>query len=254
MSGHNKWSTIKHKKAAADAKRGKVFSRISKELTAAAREGGGDEDMNPRLRSAVAAAKQANMPNDNIDRAIKKGTGELGGDALEELIYEGFAPGGVAVLVVCLSDNRNRTAAEVRMIFSKANNNMASSGSVIRLFNRKARFVVNAEEANEEQLLELFLLGDVDVEDLSEDDGEVEIVAPPEIFNDVANALEEAGITASESGVVMMAETQVPVHDVSTAKQIANFLETLEDNDDVQSVSSNAEFSDEVLAALGEED
>ena len=151
MSGHNKWSTIKHKKAAADAKRGKVFTRLAKEITAAARAGGGDADMNPRLRSAITAGKNANMPNDNIDRAVKKGTGELGGDMLEELVYEGFAPGGIAILIDCLSDNRNRTAAEIRNIFTKTNNNMASNGAVARLFNRKARFAIEGEHADEEE-------------------------------------------------------------------------------------------------------
>ena len=166
MSGHSKWSTIKRKKGALDAKRGKIFSRLGREITMAAREGGGDADMNPRLRQAVASAKSANMPNDNVDRAIKKGTGELAGEALEELVYEGYAAGGVAVIVTCLSDNRNRTAADVRNIFTKAGANLAGSGAVSWMFHRKSRFVVQGEQADEETLLDVLLEAGTDVEDL----------------------------------------------------------------------------------------
>ncbi len=196
------------------------------------------------------AARAANMPADNVDRAIKKGTGELGGDNLDELVYEGFAAGGVAVLVDCLSDNRNRTAAEIRNIFTKANNSMASAGSVARLFNRKARFLIEGDHADEVKLMEVLFEAGVDVEDISVDDGEAEIIAPPEAFNDILSALEGADIPVSESGVVKIAETMIPVTSVSVAKQISNFLEALEENEDVQSVSSNADFTDDVLEKL----
>ncbi len=253
MSGHNKWSTIKHKKGAADAKRGKLFSRLAKEITLATRDGGGDPDMNARLRSAVLAAKGANMPSDNIERAIKKGLGELGGAVLEELNYEGYAPGGVAVIVQCLSDNRNRTAAEVRSIFNKYNCNFATAGAVSWMFQRKARFVIEGETANEEALLELLLGHDIDVEEVSVEDDSAEIVAPPECFAAILAALEEAGIEVSESSVTMVAQTMMEVNDASTARSVTRFIEALEDDDDVQSVVSNLDLGDEAMAALGEE-
>jgi YebC/PmpR family DNA-binding regulatory protein len=254
MSGHNKWSTIKHKKGAADAKRGKLFSRLAKEITLAAREGGGDPLMNPRLRSAVATAKAANMPNDNIDRAIKKGTGELEGGALEELNYEGYAPGGVAVIVQALSDNRNRTAAEVRNVFNKYNCNMAGAGAVSWMFNRKAQFVIEGEAANEEALFELLLGNDIDVEEISVDDGTAEIIAPPEAFGAIMAALEAEGIAVSESSVTMVPENTTEVSEVGTARSVLRFIEALEDDDDVQSVVSNLEMTDEVMEQLAGEE
>jgi len=250
MSGHNKWSTIKHKKGAADIKRGKIFSRLAKEITLATREGGGDADMNPRLRSAVNSAKAANMPNDNIDRAIKKGTGELGGGALEELNYEGYAPGGVAVIVQCLSDNRNRTAAEVRNVFNRYNCNLASAGAVSWMFQRKARFVVDGEAANEEALLELLLGHDIDVEEVEVEDESAEIIAAPESFGAIVAAFEEAGIEVSESSITLVPENTMEVGEVGTARSITRFIEALEDDDDVQSVVSNLELTDDVMAAL----
>lgn len=253
MSGHNKWSTIKHKKGAADAKRGKLFSRLAKEITLASRDGGGDPDMNARLRSAVAAAKGANMPNENIDRAIKKGLGELGGNALEELNYEGYAPGGVAVIVQCLSDNRNRTAAEVRNVFNKYNCNFATAGAVSWMFQRKARFVVEGEAANEEALIELLLGNDIDVEEINVEDDNAEIVAAPECFAEILSALEGNGIEVAESSVTMVAENTMEVTDVNTARSVTRFIEALEEDDDVQSVVSNLDLSDEVMAALEED-
>jgi YebC/PmpR family DNA-binding regulatory protein len=254
MSGHNKWSTIKHKKGAADAKRGKLFSRLAKEITMAAREGGGDPLMNAPLRSAVATAKAANMPNDNIDRAIKKGTGELEGGALEELNYEGYAPGGVAVIVQALSDNRNRTAAEVRNVFNKYNCNMAGAGAVSWMFHRKARFLIEGEAADEEALYELLLGSDVDVEEITVEDGTAEIVAPPEAFGDIMAALEGKGVTATESGVTMIPENTTEVTELSTARSVLRFIEALEDDDDVQSVVSNLEMPDELMEQLADED
>jgi YebC/PmpR family DNA-binding regulatory protein len=254
MSGHNKWSTIKHKKGAADAKRGKVFSRLAKEITLAARDGGGDVEMNPRLRSAVSAGKAVNMPNDNIDRAIKKGTGELAGGTLDELNYEGYAPGGVAVIVQALSDNRNRTAAEVRNIFNKYNCNMANSGAVSWMFQRRARFLIEGEAANEEALFELLLGNDVDVEEINVEDDVAEIIGTPEAFGDIVAALEGEGIEVSESSVTMIPETTTEVTDAGTARSVLKFIDVLEDDDDVQSVVSNLEMSDELMEELANED
>ena len=254
MSGHNKWSTIKHKKGAADANRGKVFSRLAKEITLAARDGGGDVEMNPRLRSAVSAGKAVNMPNDNIDRAVKKGTGELAGGTLDELNYEGYAPGGVAVIVQALSDNRNRTAAEVRNIFNKYNCNMANSGAVSWMFQRRARFLIEGEAANEEALFELLLGNDVDVEEINVEDGVAEIIGTPEAFGDIVAALEGEGIEVSESSVTMIPETTTEVTDAGTARSVLKFIDVLEDDDDVQSVVSNLEMSDELMEELANED
>jgi len=254
MSGHNKWSTIKHKKGAADAKRGKIFSRLAKEITLAARDGGGDVEMNPRLRSAVSAGKAANMPNDNIDRAIKKGTGELGGGTLDELNYEGYAPGGVAVIVQALSDNRNRTAAEVRNIFNKYNCNMANTGAVSWMFQRRTRFLIEGEAANEEALFELLLGNDVDVEEINVEDGVAEIIGTPEAFGDIIAALEAEGIEVSESSVTMIPETTTEVTEAGTARSVLKFIDVLEDDDDVQSVVSNLEISDELMEKLANED
>ncbi len=253
MSGHNKWSSIKHKKAAADAKRGKIFSRLSKEITMAAREGGGDPELNPRLRTAIAAAKDANMPSDNIQRAVKKGTGELSGQVLEELSYEGYAPGGVAVMVSCLSDNRNRTAANIRACFTRHNSNLAGTGAVAWLFHRKARFVVRGPDLDEDTVLEILLDGGVDVEDVSALDGDVEILAPPEAFAAVAERLEKSGLTIAESGLTMVPENTVEVTDAKTARQVLRLIEALEEDDDVQQVYSNFEMSDELMEQLAEE-
>lgn len=250
MSGHNKWSTIKHKKGAADAKRGKLFSRLSKEVTLAAKAGGGDEETNARLRSAVSAAKSANMPKDNIERAIKKGTGELEGAVLEELSYEGYAPGGVAIIANCLSDNRNRTAANVRSYFTRSNSSLAANGSVSWMFHRKARFVVEGESADEETLMEVLFDAGADVETIEVDDGAAEILAPAEAFADVASALEGAEIPVSESSLTMIPENTTEVTDSSTAKQVLRLIETLEDDEDVQEVFSNLDIPDELLSQL----
>lgn len=248
MSGHNKWSTIKHKKGAADAKRGKLFSRLGKEITMAARGGGSDADLNPPLRAAIAAAKNVNMPNDNIDRAIKKGTGELGGGPLEELNYEGYAPGGIAVIVNCLTDNRNRTAANIRSYFTKYNGNLAGSGAVAWQFHRKSVFSVASSD--EEALLELLLEAGVDVEDLDVEDGVAEIIAPPDAFGAISEALEAAGIAIEESGIRLVPENTTPIADVSTAKQVLRLIDIIEEDDDVQEVVANFEMSDEIMAAV----
>ncbi len=250
MSGHNKWSTIKHKKGAVDAKRGKIFSRLGKDITMAARAGGGDADLNPPLRAAILAAKKANMPNDNVDRAIKKGTGELGAATLEELNYEGYAPGGIALIVNCLTDNRNRTAANVRSYFAKHNGNLAGAGAVSWQFHRKSLFSVSGPEAQEDKLLELLLDAGIDVEDVSVDDGLAEIVAPPDAFAQIQQVLEEAGIEIEESGLRMVPENRTAITEPSIARQVTRLIEAIEDDDDVQEVVANFEMSDEVLAAL----
>ena len=253
MSGHNKWSSIKHKKGAADAKRGKIFSRLAKEITLAAKSGGGDADLNPRLRTAIGTAKAANMPNDNVDRAIKKGTGELAGKALEELSYEGYAAGGVAVIVNCLSDNRNRTAANIRSYFTKNNANLANAGAVSWMFHRKARFTVEGPAADEEALLEILLDAGADVEQLNVDDGEAEILGPPEAFADIADALASANIPVSESSISLIPENTTLVEDLSIAKQVTRFLDDVEDDEDVQEVFSNLEISPAIMEKLAAE-
>ncbi len=254
MSGHNKWSSIKHKKGAADAKRGKIFSRISKEIIMAAKEGGGDIDLNARLRSAIAAAKAVNMPNDNVDRAIKKGTGEGGGAVMEVLSYEGYAAGGVAVIVNCLSDNRNRTAADIRAFFNKHNCNMAGAGAVSWKFQRKAKFLIEGEAADEEKLFELLLDGGADVEDISVEDGEAEIIAAANAFGDVLKILEDAKITASESSIALIPENTTMISDITVARQVQKFIEVLEDYDDAQEVYTDMEVTDEVLEQLAEDE
>ncbi|MBT3376772.1 MAG: YebC/PmpR family DNA-binding transcriptional regulator [Lentisphaerae bacterium] len=253
MSGHNKWSSIKHKKGAADAKRGKMFSRLGKEITMAARDGGGDIDMNPRLRSAVTAAKAVNMPADNIERAVKKGTGELEGGVIEELSYEGYAAGGVAIIVNCLSDNRNRTAAEIRNIFTKNNSSLAGNGAVAWMFHRKARFLVTGEAADEERLLEVLMDADADVEDIDVSDEGAEILGPPEAFADILSALEAEEIPVSESSLAMVPENTLEVTEAATARQVLRMIEALEDNDDAQEVYSNFEMSETLMEQLAAE-
>ena len=252
MSGHNKWSTIKHKKAAADAKKGKAFSKFAKEITIAAREGGGDAEMNPRLRAALLAARGVNMPNDNVKRAIQKGTGELAGQAaMEEIVYEGYAAGGVAVIVNCLTDNRNRTAADVRLIFSKNNGTLAGNGAVSWKFKRKAKFTIEGANANTDKLMEILLEAGADVEDVSGVDGEsVEIFAAPEAFSSVLKALEAAKIPAAESTVLMVPDTKTEVADVKAAQQVMRMVEALEDYDDVQQVFTDFDVADAIADQL----
>lgn len=254
MSGHNKWSSIKHKKGAADAKRGKVFSRVAKEIIMAAKEGGGDPELNARLRSAVAAAKAANMPNDNIDRAIKKGVGGGEGTTMDVLTYEGYAAGGVAVIVNCLSDNRNRTAADIRSFFNRYNCNMAGSGAVSWKFHKKARFVIEGPDADEEKLFNLLLDGGADVEDISVDDGVAEIIAPPEAFSSILDIFEKDKIQPAESSITLIPENMTVVSDLATAKQVQKFLDVLEDYDDAQEVVNDMEISDEIAEKLAEEE
>lgn len=251
MSGHNKWSTIKHKKAAADAKKGKVFSRIARELMIAARSGGGDINANFALRNLIAKARSVNMPADNVDRAIKKGTGEIDGGQLDEMMYEGYAGGGVAVIVQVLTDNKNRSAAEVRHAFTKAGASMAQQGSVSRSFHRKGQIIVNAEKADEESLLELAL--EAGAEDLINQGEVFEILTDPNDYQAVVEALEKAEIEMENSEVALIPETTVPVTKPSDAAAVLRFIDSLEELDDVQNVYSNYDIADELMEQLSEE-
>ena len=244
MSGHSKWANIKHKKDAADKARGRIFSRLGKEIMVAAKMGGGDVDTNPRLRSGIAAAKAANMPNANIDRAIKKGLGELGDVTFEEIQYEGYAAGGVALLIDCLTDNRNRSASEVRTTLDRNNGNLASSGSVAYMFKRQSHFVIEGENADEDKLMDIVL--DAGAEDLIVEDGVAEIWGEPSAFEAIADALAAAGITASEAAVTRRPDNTVSITDVHTAEQVLKLIDKLEDLDDVQEVTGNFEIDDSI--------
>lgn len=248
MSGHNKWSTIKHKKAAADAKRGKVFSKIAKEILIAARQGGGDPAANITLRSLVAKARSVNMPADNIDRAIKKGTGELESAQMDEIMYEGYAPGGIAIIVQVLTDNRNRSAAEVRHVFTKFNGSLAGQGSVSRSFNRKGVIEVNADGVEEDALLEMAL--EAGAEDMTNEGDYFEVVTGPSEYNDVLAKLESSDVPVQSSDLTLVPETYMPVTDLGQARSLINFVEALEDLDDVQNVYSNFDFPEEVTVKL----
>ena len=247
MSGHSKWATIKHKKAAVDARRGKVFTKLIRELTSAARMGGGDADSNPRLRTAVAAAKTANMPSDTIQRAIKKGTGELPGEVYEEITYEGYGAGGVAVLVDVLTDNKNRTVAEIRHLFAKHGGNLGETGCVSWMFARKGLIALNTNQIDEDTLLELVLEAGGD--DIKTEADVYEIVTAPEAFEDVRSALEQKALTLDVAEVTMMPQNTVPVEG-KQAEQVLRLMEALDDQDDVRKAHANFDISDEVMAAL----
>jgi YebC/PmpR family DNA-binding regulatory protein len=248
MSGHSKWSTIKRKKGAADAKRGKVFSKLIKEITVAARIGGGDPTGNPRLRAAVLAAKAENMPKDNIDRAVKKGTGDLDGAAYEETIYEGYGPGGVAILVQVLTDNKNRTVSDVRHIFTKNGGNMGESGSVAWLFDKKGYLVFEKGTVDEEALMEWGL--EAGVEDIREQEKEWEVITAPESFEEIRAGLEGKPWGPQSAELTMLPKTTVTL-DGKQAEQMLRMMEALEDNDDVQDVYANFDIPDNVMEALG---
>lgn len=247
MSGHSKWSTIKHKKAAKDAKRGKLFSKLIKEITVAAKIGGGDLNANPRLRTAVNTAKSNSVPNDNIDRAIKKGTGEIEGVEYEEIQYEGYGPGGAAVLVNVMTDNRNRTVSEVRHLFSKFGGNMGESGCVAWMFQKRGTLVVDKSAADEEKLMEIALEAGAD--DISEQEDSFEIATSPENFDAVQEALEAAGISTSSAEVSMVPSNVVDLTG-SSAERTLKLLDELEDHDDVQDVACNIEVDPEELERL----
>ena len=244
MSGHSKWANIKHKKEAADRQKGKMFSRVGKEIMVAAKNGGPDPNTNPALRAALTAAKAVNMPNANIDRAIKKGIGELGDVVFEEIIYEGYGAGGVAVIVDCLTDNRNRSISEVRMAFERNNGNLAASGAVSRMFKRQAHFVISGEWADEEKLMDIVL--DAGANDLLVEDGEAEIWADPENFEAIAKVLEEKGIVTDTAEQTRRPEMTVNITDAKVASQVIRMIEKLEESDDVQNVTANYLIDDSI--------
>ena len=245
MSGHSKWSSIKHKKAAQDSKRGKIFTKIIRELSIAARFGGGDPDSNPRLRQAISEAKGVNMPSDNIKRAILKGTGQLEGVNYEEITYEGYGPGGVAIYVEVLSDNKNRTVSELRYVFSKNNGNIGESGCVAWMFTRKGYIVVEQAKASEDELLDVVL--EAGAEDLREDGSNYEIFTTLENYEEVVNALKEHNIDLAVSNVGYIPQNYVKVEG-KQARQLLRLIEELEDNDDVQHVWANFDIDEEEIA------
>jgi YebC/PmpR family DNA-binding regulatory protein len=250
MSGHNKWSSIKHKKGKADAQRGKAFTKITRELITAAKIGGGDPDGNSRLRQAIIAARAVNMPNDNIQRAIKKGTGELEGVTYEENLYEGYGPHGVAVLVKVLTDNKNRTVADIRHIFSKHNGNLGETGCVNWMFDKKGLITVPKEATAEEKLIDLAI--ELGAEDVMSDpeSHDYEIRCVPEGFEDVKRGLEEQGVRIHAAEVAMIPQTTIHLEG-KAADQILRLMNALEESDDVQDVWANFDISDEAMQAFG---
>jgi YebC/PmpR family DNA-binding regulatory protein len=247
MSGHSKWSTIKHKKAAQDAKRGAMFTKVIKELTVAARMGGGDVDMNPRLRTAVLKAKAVNMPQDTMQRAIMKGTGELPGVHYEEITYEGYGPGGVAMIVTVLTDNRNRTVAEIRKIFSKNGGNLGESGCVAWMFQKKGLIVVDKDKVDEDELFTIAL--EAGAEDVRPADAMYEVITSVEDFEPVKQAITTKGIEPSSSEVSLLPQTTVRLEG-SQARQLLKLMDELEEHDDVQNVYANFDIPDEVMAEV----
>ena len=248
MSGHSKWSTIRHKKGAADAKRGKVFTKLIKEIMIAARMGGGDPIGNPRLRAAIAAAKTENMPKDNIERAIKKGTGELEGTSYEEVNYEGYGPGGVAILVDVMTDNRNRAASDVRHIFSRNGGNLGEAGCVAWMFSMKGSIVFNKEGISEEEIMEVAL--EVGAEDVLDQEDQIEVTTSIEDFTNVKGAFEDRGMTYELAEITMVPQTTVRIEDEKVAQQLLRLMDALEDSDDVQHAYANFDIPDSILNAV----
>ena len=248
MSGHSKWSTIKRKKGAADAKRGKIFTRLIKEITVAARMGGGDPEGNPRLRSAIGTAKSENMPKDNIERAIKKGTGEIEGAVYEEITYEGYGPGGVAVMVECMTDNKNRTVADIRHAFSKSGGNLGESGCVAWMFDKKGSILIDKSAIDEEELMDKAL--ESGAEDVLEEENVFQVITTPDDFEVVREALQADGLEFIEAEVSLIPQNTVDITEEKPAKQLLRLLESLEDHDDVQSVSANFDIPDEIMEAV----
>ncbi len=246
MSGHNKWSTIKHKKGAADAKRGKVFTKIIKEIMVAAKLGGGDPNGNPRLRTAVDKAKAENMPKDNIERAIKKGAGEMEGVTYEEITYEGYGPNGVAVLVEAMTDNRNRTVSEVRSIFTKCNGNMGEAGCVSWMFDKKG-LIVFSKETDFEKLFEAAL--EAGAEDVTDEEEQIEVLTDPSNFIEIRESLEKAGFKYESAEITMIPQTMIKLEG-KPAESMLKLMDRLEDNDDVQNVYANFDISAEDLERM----
>ncbi len=248
MSGHSKWSTIKRKKGANDAKRGKIFTKLIKEITIAARMGGGDPAGNPRLRSAITAAKAENMPKDNIARAIKKGTGDLEGAVYEEILYEGYGPGGVAVLVETMTDNKNRTVADVRHFFAKSGGNLGESGCVAWMFDKKGTILIDKQGVDEEELMDIAI--EAGAEDVVEEETTFQILTAPEDFSEVVEILEKNSISFLEANIAMVPKNTVDVTEEKTARSLLKLLENLEDHDDVQKVHANFDIPDSLMEEL----
>lgn len=248
MSGHSKWSTIKRKKGAADAKRGKIFTKITKEISLAARLGGSDQEGNPRLRQAIMTARAENMPKDNIEKAIKKGAGELGGAvSYEEIVYEGYGPGGVAVLVEVMTDNKNRTVAEIRHMFSKHGGNLGENGCVSWMFEKKGSIIFDKKDVSEDTLMELVL--EAGGEDVIEQESEYEVITDPNAFEYVKTAIDNTGIKSILAEISMIPQTTVKL-DEQKAVQMLKLMEKMEDNDDVQHVYANFDIPDEIMEKL----
>ncbi|UCE34629.1 MAG: YebC/PmpR family DNA-binding transcriptional regulator [Deltaproteobacteria bacterium] len=247
MSGHSKWHSIKHKKGAVDAKRGKIFTKLIKEITVATRMGGKDPDSNARLRAAIAAAKAENMPKENIERGIKKGTGELEGSTYEEATYEGYGPGGVAVLVEVLTDNRNRAVAEVRHLFERHGGSLGAAGCVAWMFSQKGLIVLPRDQTDEEKLFEVAL--EAGAEDIKEEEKEFEVITEPSLFEQVKTAIERTGLTYALAEITMIPQTTT-ILEGKNAQQMLTLMELLEDNDDVNHVYANFDIPDEVMEAI----
>ena len=249
MSGHNKWSSIKHKKAAVDAKRGKIFTRYIREITVAARAGGDDPDANPRLRSAITAAKGVNMPKDNIDRAIARGVGGGEGSNIDEIRYEGYGQAGVAILVDCMTDNRNRTVSDVRSAFNKGGGNLGESGCVSWMFHQKGQFLFDRDESDEDSIMEIAM--DAGAEDIQDrpDEGCIEVTTEPGDFTTVQEAFEKAGLTAQLAEITWIPETTIDTEGDS-AEKLLGLIERLEELDDVQNVYANFNISDDEMARI----
>jgi YebC/PmpR family DNA-binding regulatory protein len=248
MAGHSKWSKVKHIKGVVDVKRGKIFSKLSREIIVAAKSGGGEPKLNARLRTAIDAARAQNMPNDTIDRAIKKGTGELGGEAPAEITYEGYAPGGVAMLVECVTDNKNRTSADLRSAFTRNHGSLGTPGSVAHLFSRKGEIRLSLATASEEQVMEAALEAGAD-DVIQDGDEHVVLTAPDQLFA-VGDALRSLHLTPVSQKLTQIPLTLIPVPDLATAQQVVRLYETLDDLDDVQHVHSNFDIPDTVMEAL----
>ncbi len=246
MSGHSKWASIKRSKAATDAKRGKAFTKVTKEIIQSAKQGG-DPDLNARLRSAILAAKAVNMPQDNIKKAIMKGTGELAGGALDDMVYEGYGPGGVAIMIELTTDNKNRTASEIRSIFIKRGGNLGEPGSVAWMFVKKGQVVVSKDKINEEELMTLAL--ESGAEDITTDGATYTITTDPKDFEDVFKAV-KSRIEPESAEVTMISKNYISVEDPKTAEQLLKLLEAIDDQDDVQKVHSNFDISDELMEKL----
>lgn len=248
MAGHSKWANIKHRKAAVDAKRGKIFTKVIRELTVAAKEGGGDPESNPRLRTAVATAKGANMPNDTIERAIKRGTGDIEGVVYNEIFYEGYGPGGSAVYVKTLTDNRNRTVSEIRRIFTKHGGGLGENGCVAWMFDLKGRIAFAGDSVDEDALFDLVI--DAGADDMRAEDSEIVVITPTDSYETVKKAVSDAGMQYESAEVTMIPQTNVKIEG-REAEHMIRLMEALEDSDDVQNVYANFDIDEQLLEAIG---